>query len=101
MSESALRLQRGELLDGEQVDREVMNVLSSVRSHMRALPSRISSLLLGLTRPQIHAVIKNMLIWHCARRASSICVSSWAKTCISGHFAGGLKKWPFSALFYL
>ncbi len=58
MSESALRLQRGELLDGEQVDREVMNVLSSVRSHMRALPSRISSLLLGLTRPQIHAVIK-------------------------------------------
>jgi hypothetical protein len=49
---------RGELIDGELVDREVMNVLSSIKNHMRALPSRISSLLVGLSRAEIHALVK-------------------------------------------
>jgi hypothetical protein len=49
---------RGEMIDGTLVDREVMNVLVSIKNHMRALPSRISSLLIGKSRAEIRAIVK-------------------------------------------
>jgi hypothetical protein len=49
---------RGELIELAQVDREVMNVLLTVKNHMRALPSRVSSLLEGKSRAEIHAIMK-------------------------------------------
>lgn len=49
---------RGELIDGAHVDREVMNVLLTIKNHMRALPSRVSSLLEGKRRAEIHAIMK-------------------------------------------
>lgn len=53
---------RGVLIDGDHVDREVMGLFSTIKNHMRALPSRISSLLLGLkSRAEIHAVMKKAI----------------------------------------
>ena len=49
---------RGQLVDGEKVDREVMNMLSSIKNHMRALPSRVSSLLEGKSKAEIRAIMK-------------------------------------------
>ena len=49
---------RGELIDGAHVDREVMNVLLTIKNHMRALPSRVSSLLEGKRRAEIYAIMK-------------------------------------------
>lgn len=49
---------RGEMIDGTLVDREVMNVMSSIKNHMRALPSRISSLLVGKSRAEVRAIVK-------------------------------------------
>jgi hypothetical protein len=49
---------RGEMIDGNRVDREVMSLLTTIKNHMRALPSRIASLLEGKTRAEIHAIVK-------------------------------------------
>ena len=58
MAALKLRQIKGELIDASHVDREVMNVLSAVKNHMRALPSRIASLLEGKTRVEIRAIMK-------------------------------------------
>jgi hypothetical protein len=42
MTEMQLKLQRGELLERERVDREVTNVLHVVKSHLLSLASRIT-----------------------------------------------------------
>jgi hypothetical protein len=47
--ELRLRFQRGELLDGKQVDREVMSVLGMVKNHVLALPTRCARLLAPYT----------------------------------------------------
>lgn len=49
---------RGQMIDGDHVDREVMALLTTIKNHMRALPSRIASLLEGKTRAECHAIIK-------------------------------------------
>jgi hypothetical protein len=44
-----LRARQGELIDGKIVDREVMGVLSSVKNHVLALPTRVTRLLAPYT----------------------------------------------------
>ena len=56
--ELELAFSRGELIDGDRVDREVIGVLSTIKSHMRALPSRLATLLQGKSRAEIRAIMR-------------------------------------------
>ena len=56
--ELELAKQRGDLLERKRVVFVVTNLLSALKQHVLALPSRCSRLLLGVTSvPQIHAIL--------------------------------------------
>jgi phage terminase Nu1 subunit (DNA packaging protein) len=57
--EMRVKLQRGELVDGARVDREVMNVLTAVKNHLLSIPSRLMHRLVGQTDPrQINLLVR-------------------------------------------
>ena len=58
-SEIKLRQMKGELYEAETVERAIIEILATLRTHLTALPAKLATRLEGKSRDEIYAVLTN------------------------------------------